>query len=47
MELAVDRPGKWKANSESQQDLEKRERNEGQDAEETTVRKGMMLVRFQ
>ena len=39
VELVVDSPGKRKTNNENQQDLEKRERNEGQNYEETTVQK--------
>ena len=37
MELVVYSPGKRKANSENQQDLEKRERNEGHKDEESAV----------
>ena len=39
VELVVDSPGKRKTNSENQQGLEKRERNDGQHDEETTVQK--------
>ena len=39
VESVVNSPGIKKTNSESQQDLEKRERNEGQHDEETTVQK--------
>ena len=39
VELVVDNPGKRKTNNENQQDLEKRERNEGQNFEETAVQK--------
>ena len=39
VELVVDNPGKRKTNNENQQDLEKRERNEGQNYEETPVQK--------
>ena len=35
MELVVDSPGKRKTNSENQEDLEMRERNEGQYDKET------------
>ena len=37
VELVVDSPGERKANSENQQDLKKRERNEGHKDEETAV----------
>ena len=39
MELVVDSPGKRKTNSENQEDLEMRERNEGQYDKETTLQK--------
>ena len=39
VELVVDSPGKRKTNSENLKDIEKRERNEGQYDEETTVQK--------
>ena len=39
VELVGDTPGKTKTNSENQQDLEKRERNEGQYDEESSVQK--------
>ena len=39
VELVLDSPGKRKTNSENQQGLEKRERNDGQHDEETTVQK--------
>ena len=39
MELVVDSPGKRKTNSENQEDLEIRERNEGQYDKETTLQK--------
>ena len=39
VELVLDSPGKRKTNSEKQQGLEKRERNDGQHDEETTVQK--------
>ena len=39
MELVVDSPGKRKTNSENQEALEMRERNEGQYDKETTLQK--------
>ena len=39
MELVVDSPGKRKTNSENQEDLKMRERNEGQYDKETTLQK--------
>ena len=39
VELVVDNPGKRQTNYENQQDLEMRERNEGQNYEETPVQK--------
>ena len=39
MELVVESPGKRKTNSENQEDLEMRERNEGQYDKETTLQK--------
>ena len=39
VELVLDSPGKRKTNSENQQGLEKRERNDRQHDEETTVQK--------
>ena len=40
MELVVDSPGKRKRNSQNQQDLEKIEKNEGQNDEKLHCAKG-------